>query len=358
MADSVAVAAVAGNAAPAPDSGVWHRDGADGASYGRTSVVRWSLVLVVALLAAACTSAGTIEAEPEAELPGVQEEAAPLTPFALLPADGEEPTEPTAESVPTAEAEVAAEPTPPPPTPVPRDPTVAWPAAESTRDMVNFLEALRAGAYEQAAWPANANGILFDGQTPEITGADFLANACAGGLCSGPYLVRGQPGFIDDETMRAVAIVVVTHLGSGQQSRMAIVTFEGQRVIGNLPPLVADTNEATFRESLFGDTPPQYLVVERFEAFEVWDGDTSEWFTNWHAEKTSQIEGEFMVSPAGVFSVTDPQQFFELGCSQLIERAGEVIALDGCVTDSWALQTVATGEVADAVVEFLTKDYE
>ena len=218
--------------------------------------------------------------------------------------------------------------------------------------MVNYLEALRAGAYEQAAWPAWGNGVLFDGQSADITGADFLENACAGGLCDGPYLVRGQPGFIDPETMRATAMVVVTHLASGQQSQMPIVTFEGQRIIGNLPPLVSDTNEATFRESLFGATAPEHVVVERFEAFEVWNGDATAWFTNWFAETAVQIEGDVMVGSQGVSLVSAPEQAFDLACAQLVERSGQVIAVDGCVTDRWAMQNVATAEPVEAPVDY------
>lgn len=313
-------------------------------------------MLIVALLAAACTSSGTTE--PAAVDPAVIEEPAvepsdvPQTPFALLPADGEDTTDESVDAEPAAEpTTVVAIPTPVP-TNVPRDPSVAWSAAESTRDVTNFLEALRAGAYEQAAWPAFGNGVLFDGQTVDTTGADFLANACAGGLCDGPYLVRGQPGFVDDETMRAVAMVVVTHLASGQQSQMPIVTFEGQRIIGNLPPLVAGRNEATLRQSLFGDAVPAYVVIERFEAFEVWDGETTSWFTNWHAESARQIEGDILTGATGTFSVTDPQLAFDVVCPQLLERSGSVLALNGCVTDGWAMQRLLDGESVEASVPF------
>jgi len=367
---SAAVAAEAGSESHASTGGL----GANGPdqeaspAWGRQVTVKRSVVLVVLLLAAACSSSSTGEtvfAEQVVEAT-VSVEASPPAAFELLPEDGQtsgatggatDPEPPDVEVDTDATAGDAQSPVPattplPTPTVVPRDPSIAWTAAESTRDMVNYLEALRAGAYEQAAWPAFGNGILLDGQTADETGAEFLARSCAGDLCVGPYLVQGQPGFIDPDTMVASAVVVVTHLASGQQTRMPIVTFQGQRIIGNLPPLVAGTNESSFRETLFGASPPQYVVVERFEAFEIWDGDGTQWLTHFDAETATQIEGDVVVGSQGAFAVSDPEQILDLRCAQLIERAGEVLSIDGCVTDEWALVAVATGAPVDALADF------
>jgi hypothetical protein len=40
----------------------------------------------------------------------------------------------------------------------------AWSAVEAQRHVTDFLAALAAGAYEQAAWPAEDNGVSFSGQ--------------------------------------------------------------------------------------------------------------------------------------------------------------------------------------------------
>lgn len=106
---------------------------------------------------------------------------------------------------------------PPAPTPIgamsddPPGPELAWIASESTRDVANYLQALREGAYEQAAWPAANNGVEFDRQTRDETGAEYLERSCGVDLCQGPYLVRGEPGYFNPTTSQVQPDDIASH---------------------------------------------------------------------------------------------------------------------------------------------------
>ena len=85
---------------------------------------------------------------------------------------------------------------------------LAWTTQEAERHVTNYLAALAAGAYEQAAWSAENNGIALDGQANDETPADFLRRSCDEGRCNGPYVVAAAgPGIVDPSTAQAASEV-------------------------------------------------------------------------------------------------------------------------------------------------------
>ena len=221
-----------------------------------------------------------------------------------------------------------------------------WSAAVAERHVINYLAALAAGAYEQAAWSAHNNGVTVDGQRADETPVQALTRQCNSGACAGPYAVRADgPGVRDAATAQASSSVAVTHIESGVEGVVRLFTFEGQLVIANLPPLVPSAGGPTLVESLFGDGLPRRVVVQRFDAFEIWEDGTSDWVTNWWAGDTYQVEGEVAAGWQRVVTLRDPRTLFEVGYGRLMVRDSEVLVLEGFNTDGWRMFEVTSGDM-------------
>lgn len=230
-------------------------------------------------------------------------------------------------------------------TPEPEQPIeVAWSVTEAERYVSNFLAALAAGAYEQAAYSATDAGIIVDGQTNDELPAEAFEGMCAAGACAGPYSVFGEgPGFIDPEFSNASSMVTVTHLATGAQTQIQVGTFEGQVVIADLPPLVPSSGGATLVESLFGSDIPSRVVVQRFKAFEIWEGGNPEWVTHWYANDVHQIEGEVVAVAGELVNLRNPSLQYDGQCSRLMTRDGEILALSQCNDTAPRLFEVISG---------------
>ena len=229
----------------------------------------------------------------------------------------------------------------------------SWSAVEAERYVTNYLAALAAGAYEQAAWAAHNNGVTVDGQLGNETPVQALTRQCDRGACAGHYAVHAVgPGLRDAETSQASSIVAVTHVESGVEGVIRLFTFEGQLVIGNLPPLVPSVGVPTLVESLFGDGLPRRVVVQRFDAFEIWEDGTSDWVTNWWAGDTYQVEGEVAASRQRVVSLREARTIFEGGYGRLMVRDNEVLVLEGFDTDGWRMFEVISGDIRSTPVPF------
>lgn len=235
---------------------------------------------------------------------------------------------------------------------------VAWSEAEAEQHVANYLAALAAGAFEQAGFSVDNNGIEVPGQANDETFAEFLQRMCSGGVCAGPYDVSAVgPGVIDSQS-QASSEVTVVHTPSGTEGTIRLATFEGQLVIADLPPLVASEGGPTLVETLFGADPPHRVVVQRFNAFEIWENGSQEWVTNWFADEAFQIEGEIVAvsiqsqGTTGAVELRDPHVTYQVDCVQLMERGGEVLALDQCATDRWRLIEVRSGEEREAAIDF------
>ncbi|MBK5266474.1 MAG: hypothetical protein JJE47_03500 [Acidimicrobiia bacterium] len=153
-------------------------------------------------------------------------------------------------------------------------------SAVPEKHLENYLAALAAGAYEQAGFPATNAGTAF-GDNQNIAAADYLGAACEPDLCNGPYTVEPDDPFIQYDGIAPPRWnFSVTHEQSGQTATMSVGMFEGQFVIADLPPLVESPRPDDLLTQLFGSDRPDYAVVERFDAFEVWTADTTTWVTN------------------------------------------------------------------------------
>lgn len=222
----------------------------------------------------------------------------------------------------------------------------AWSVIDAERHIKNYLAALAAGAYEQAAWSAENNGITLAGQAPDETVADALSRFCSDGACAGPYAVEADgPGLIDPDSGQAASTVTVSHLGSGQAETMELGTHEGQLVVVGLPPLVPAKLQPTLVEMLFGEGMPNRVVVARFDAFEIWENGQSEWVTNWWAGETIQVEGDVIAGQQFVAGLRQPESKADIGCwPRLMTRAAEVLLLEQCDTSSWRMSVALTGD--------------
>jgi len=234
----------------------------------------------------------------------------------------------------------------------PGEPEVAWTEADAERDVENYLAALAAGAYAQAAWPLENNGVAFEGQSAQETPASYLSRVCAGGACLGPYEVAADgPGLIN-ESSQASSTVTVTHTGSGDTSVFTVATFEGQRMVLGVPPLVPSAGGTSLVEELFGDDIPDRVVIERFDAFEIWDDDVVEWVTNWWAEEIRSIEGDYAAGwTTGVIGLHDPALVVDVICAELMTRGDTVLVFDRCGEDGWVYIDVRTGTPVDTPIE-------
>ncbi len=236
---------------------------------------------------------------------------------------------------------------------------VAWSKAEAVRDVEDYLAELAAGAYEQAAWPVENNGGVFDGQASDEMPAEYLQRVCAGGRCAGPYTVSADgPGVIDPITSQASSTVTVTHAGSGESAVLTLATFEGKRMVLGVPPLVVSEGAPGLVERLFQEGIPDRVVVQRFDTFEIWEGGHQTWVTNWWSGQVEQIEGNAaLVDQAAigyqrVVAVSNPSSSMETESGCLMTRGGDVLLLDGCRTGEWAYTDLATGESLATPISF------
>ncbi len=223
----------------------------------------------------------------------------------------------------------------------------AWSTVEAEGQVINFLAALAAGAFEQAAWSAENGGAIIQGQGGDETGAEALERMCRDGACAGPYTVHADgPAVRDPASGQSSSTVTVTHVESGEVATMRLGTFEGQLIIVDLPPLVPSTGGPTLIEELFGDALPSRVVVSRFDAFEIWEDGESEWVTNWWAEEAYEVEGDFVAAYGAVVALHDPSTTYEGLCPRLMTRDGEVLVLEqNCDTStSWQMFEVPSGE--------------
>ena len=235
---------------------------------------------------------------------------------------------------------------------------MVWSEADAERHVENFLAALAAGAYEQAAWSAANNGVVVTGQESDETAEHYFERVCEGGHCLGPYLVEADgPGLVNQATAQASSTVAVTHVPSGETGPVRLGTFEGQLIIADLPPLFASTGEPALVESLFGDEIPSRVVVQRFDAFEIWEGGTSDWVTNWWSDDATQIEQDMVVTwPDGVVDLRDPTTTYAAACGRLITRADEVLVLEHCWSGEWELSEIRSGESRSVPIDFEQRD--
>lgn len=235
-----------------------------------------------------------------------------------------------------------------PTTTVPDDVVIAWTAADAERDVENFLAALAAGAYEQAAWPLDNNGVMFDGQGADETPAQYLERICAGGACAGPYTVTAAGPGIVNEFGQASSIVAVAPVGSGDAEGFTVFTFEGQRMVSGVPPQAVG-GEAPLVAQLFGSAMPERVVVQRFDAFEIWEGGESQWVTNWWANDVDSIEQAYAASrDGGVVALRDSQQQLSVRCGDLMTRGEAVVVVDRCLDDGRQVVDVESGELLEA----------
>lgn len=221
----------------------------------------------------------------------------------------------------------------------------AWSTVEAERQVINYLAALAAGAFEQAAWSAENGGAIIQGQGGDETSAEALERMCGDGACAGPYTVHADgPAVTDPASGQSSS--TVTHVESREVATMRLGTFEGQLIIVDLPPLVPSTGGPTLVEELFGDALPSRVVVSRFDAFEIWEDGESGWVTNWWAEEAYQVEGDFVAAYGSVVALDDPSTTYEGLCPRLMTRDGEVLVLEqNCDSStSWKMSEVTSGE--------------
>lgn len=243
----------------------------------------------------------------------------------------------------------------PPTTPAPSSgaPIEAWSPLEAERHVSNFLAALAAGAYEQAGWSAENNDVAITGQSAGESPAEALRRQCAGGACAGPYTLKAVgPSLVDPDSGQASSTVTVTHEESGAEGTIRLATLEGQLIVADLPPLVPSAGRPPLVVQLFGVDLPIRLVVQRFQAFEIWEGGTSEWVTNWLAADTREIEGDVIAGSQWVAGLRDPQTTYRGTCPRLMTRDREVLVLDQCFADGWTMFEVMTNESRPTPIPF------
>ena len=227
-------------------------------------------------------------------------------------------------------------------TTIPEETEVAWTAADAERDVENFLAALAAGAYEQAAWSMENNGGEFDGQAIGETPAQYLERVCADGVCRGPYTVSADGPGVINESSQASSTVTVT-ADSGATAQFSVFTFEGQRIVSGVPP-AATGGEPGLVEQLFGDAVPDRVVVQRFDAFEIWESGTASWLTNWWADEIRSIERNYGVGwGTPVLGVSDPSETIAVTCGTLMTRGDAVLVLDQCQESGWVYTDLTNG---------------
>lgn len=238
-------------------------------------------------------------------------------------------------------------------TTIPEEAVIAWSAADAERDVENYLAALAAGAYEQAAWSLENNGGAFDEQDSNETPAQYLERACAGRVCSGPYTVTAEGPGVVNEFGQASSTVTVAAVGSGDTAQFSVFTFEGQRIVSGVPPAATD-GEPGLVARLFGENVPERVVVQRFDAFEIWEGGTSGWVTNWWADDVRAIEQRFAVGwNSPVVDLLDSGEILDPTCGTLMTRGQSVLALDQCQEGGWTYIDLTTGDAVDPPIAYV-----
>ncbi len=218
---------------------------------------------------------------------------------------------------------------------------LAFSAGEATKNVVNLVAALQAGAYEQAAVAATRGQITITGQEAGETAAEAMERLCEGGACAGEYQVVEASDAVKTEAGdQAVAMVVVASTETGETGAVRVTEMNGELVVPDLPPLVPTAAPApTLVERLFGEAPPDRVVVERLEAYEIWEDGSVEWVTNPFAGLGYQVEGEVVVTDEVTTNLRDPETRYPRGvpqaagmsCSvQLLTRDGEVLGFEEC----------------------------
>ncbi len=222
-------------------------------------------------------------------------------------------------------------------------------ASVPEKHIENFLAALAAGAYEAAGSPISIAGIAF-GYNEDIDPPNYLRAACDPDLCNGPYRVEhGDPFIQYDGIAPPRWNFSVTHEPSGQATTMTVGMLEGQFVITDLPPLVESPEPNDLLALLFGNDLPNYVVVERFDAFEIQLADTNTWATNWFADTTWFVEGDVAISFGGangvqVSPLAAPQDSFVYYCPDIVVRDGRTLVLDLCDPTAPGLYEFGTAE--------------
>ena len=187
---------------------------------------------------------------------------------------------------------------------VPRTP---GPSREwAAQQVEHFLAALSAGAYGQAAWRMENEGGTYPDQADDESVAEYLERICQEGACNGPYGVTVLP-------WRATALewrVHVRHRNS-ESAELFLGRHEGQPVIFGVPPLVKSPPARPLVSDLFGTRPPDYVVIPRYDSFEVWRAGSGSWITSPDPGPVSAVEFELMaksdwVVPLAVPSPTYP----------------------------------------------------
>lgn len=220
---------------------------------------------------------------------------------------------------------------------------VPWEEWVPEKHLENYLAALAAGAYEQAGFSMMGAGIGF-GDNADILPTDYLTAACQPDWCNGPYRIEKSEPYLQYDGVRPPQWnFTVTHIDSGQAGDMTVGMFEGQFVIADLPPLVPSPDGADLLTQLFGDQRPDYVVVERFEGFEIWYEGSTEWVTNWFADRVWQIEGDNLstyYAPRDavlVGPIKDPQNYQPFACPDLVIRDTTLLVYEACDASSPAL---------------------
>lgn len=222
---------------------------------------------------------------------------------------------------------------------------VPWEEWVPETHLENYLAALAAGAYEQAAYSMMGAGIGF-GDNADVLPTNYLTAACQPDLCNGPYRIEKSEPYLQYDGVRPPQWnFTVTHIDSGQVGDMTVGMFEGQFVISDLPPLVPSLDSADLLALLFGDQRPDYVVVERFEGFEIWNGSSTDWVTNPFADRVSQIEGDYMstyYAPRDevlVGPITDAQNYQPFACPNLVIRDTTLLVYEACDASSpWLIE--------------------
>ncbi|MDH5421577.1 MAG: hypothetical protein OEY55_07215 [Acidimicrobiia bacterium] len=222
-------------------------------------------------------------------------------------------------------------------------------AAIPEKHLDNYLASLAAGAYDVASFPISNAGMSL-GDDEDIDPQNFLRAACDPDLCNGPYRLEPADPFIHYDGIAPPRWnFTVTHEPSGQAATMTVGMFEDQFVITALPPLVESPPQDGLLKRLFGDDQPAYAVVERFSAFEIQRAETTTWTTNWFANNTWFVEGDYAISYGNadgvqVSPLTAPENAVTYECPDIIIREGRTLVLDRCDPIAPGLYEIETAD--------------
>lgn len=194
-------------------------------------------------------------------------------------------------------------------------------------------------------------GGTFGGQAAGETAAAFLERVCEPNLCAGEYEIT-SPVWEGGLGLHNVTGIpqwrfAVLHTESGRGSTMTVELHDARAVIRGLPPLVESEPAHSLVERLFGRDAPDYVVISRFDAFEVWHQGTAPWHTNPRAGTESQVEAGFAaIQGQGVISLDGSSGLIPFECPRLLDRSGALLVLDRCFADEYRLIELTSGEPA------------